>query len=201
MIENIGVWESAGVGQLDVYLKDGIFHADHISHSSANRLDFKRKFGERFFGDRDFWIGVDYDVLTKFLKRCDGLPVEEFEKKCQERIANRKRTQDLAERRAVEWEKLREKFCGVVLGVDKEVDVFSTGFNVRVICKSTTTIDERRSCVRGSQKEFLRFVMSEVAGNHVAMARLGDIRFYRPVEIVYLREPEVEVKFEVKEVA
>ena len=67
-------------------------------------VKFKREFGKRFFGSDEFWVGVDYDVLSKFLQECDGMPVTMVEEKASKWVERRRTWQEREERAAAEWQ-------------------------------------------------------------------------------------------------
>lgn len=200
MRERIGVWSRRYFGYA-VFMENGVMHTEFEWRESESHLSFKKKFGKRFFNDESFWVGISYDVFETFLLSCDGMSEAQIIERAKAWLKKREERREAERKKTEPWRSLSEGLREVVIGVDKSVDVFNTGFNVRVICNSAATVEERKKSVRVSQSEFLRYVMFEVAKNRNAMSKLGDIRFYRPVEIVYLSSPQIEVKFEVKEVA
>ena len=85
-----------------------------------------------------------------------------------------------------------------MIGVDKDIDTYRDGFSARVLFRSDSDYDERKDFVRREKKNLLLWIMHEIGENVVYSKQIGDINFYKPVEIVMLRIPEIEVKFEVK---
>ena len=201
----IGIWDGwrrSGVGCLSVYIDDNdVFHAESVRHCDtwSDRVGFKKRFGQEFFGDERYFIGVDYDVFTRLILSCDGKQmsdVQEIFAGWDER-REKHRTRDAEQKKR--WEALRDRFGGSVIGIDKDVDVYDTGFSIRVLFNSGMTFAERKAFLKEHQRDFLRWVMMEVGGSKKVSWEIGDIKFYRPVEMICLRVPEVEVKFEIKE--
>ena len=191
----------------EVKIEDGVFKVEcqfnkrGYNFGHEDELDFKRAFGVRFFGDSEFLIGVYNDYVTNFLFRCNGKSEDEVMRICADhRKAREAKRAEVAEKRE-KWSELREKFDGVVIGVDGKIDVYGNGFSVRVLFSSDVTFEGRKRFLSENKVEFVRWVMHEIGQSKAMARRIGDMRYYRPVEIINLRAHEVEVKFEVKEVA
>lgn len=197
MREVIGVWERWPHAL--VYLEEGVLRFGLPTRDSERPLAFKRKFGARFGGDAEFWVGVDYDSFGRFLFGCKGLSEAEVLKKVAERKAHRDAIRNAERVKDEKWEETREKFDGLVIGIDKSIDVYGTGFSVRVVFSSDVTFMAKAKFLRENRVEFVKWVMNEIAESKKITGRIGSIRFYKPVEIINLRAREVEVKFEVKE--
>ena len=140
------------------------------------------------------------DRVDRILARCVGKGKDAVEdvvlgyaKRLRDRRDHKKKTWD-------EWGELRDRFGGNVIGLEKEIDIYESGFSVRVLLSSSKTMDERRKFLRDNREDFVRYVMDEVGKNKRVMGRIGDIRFYKPAELIIMRVPVVEVKFEVKNV-
>ena len=204
MREYIGNWDGGyRVGTCEVYIDNGILIVKdcYVRNSWGQRMDFKREFGERYFGDSEFLIGTTADYVTRILRECNGKDedgVKEVIKKYKEK---RETYRSFEYKRQKDWEKLRDRFDGVVIGVDSQMDVYETGFSVRVLFGSDVSFGGRKRFLAENKIEFVKWVMNEISRSKVMTRRIGDMKFYRPVEIVNLRAHEVEVKFEVKEVA
>ena len=97
-----------------------------------------------------------------------------------------------------EWKNLRERFGGMVIGLDKEFSVYESGFSVRVLMSARRGFEERKKFVQENQKEFWVYVIEEVGKSKRIMNKIGDIRFYEPEELILMRVPEIEVKFKIK---
>ena len=158
----------------------------------------KREISEALFGDAKYLgKGVDDGVLVRLLRQVEehgkDVAVEGFKQKRKEHLEVKKAEEE-------EWKKLFKKFNGAVIGVDNCIDVFETGFSVRVLINSGLSFDERRKFVTENQRDFLVWLMEEIKGAKRMMKKIGDMRFYRPAEMVTLRRAsEIEVKFEIKE--
>lgn len=161
-------------------------------------VEFKRAFGERYFGDCSFLVGVDGEYVDRILRECDGKTEDEVVKVCEKYRAMRNERKTEREKETEKWRKLREKFDGVVIGLDSKIDVYDAGFTVRVLFGSDIAFAGKKKFVAENRTEFLKWVMHELSESKRAMRKIGDMRYYRPVEIVVLRSSEVEVKFEVK---
>ena len=198
---------SRGVGRYDTkqtfFFEDGVFGYEYDIHSRRrlsyrDKMDFKRAIGGRLFGDTEYLIGLTDDFMDRVIKECVGKTEEEIA-----RVTGRYRTYREIRRAERDkgfekWAELREKFGGVVIGIDSEIDVYDVGFSCRVLFNTDLSFSERGKFLRENRVEFVRWVMSEISDSKGIKRKIGDIRFYRPVEMVNLRMNEVEVKFEVK---
>ena len=196
MREVIGTW--GWPHRVLVFVEDGSLHLKHRVGDYEKVTEFKRKFGERFGGDSEFWIGIDYDSFYWFLCGCDGLSESDVLAKVGQRKAKRDARRADNEKKAADWEELKKRFDGYVIGIDKSIDVYGSGFSVRVVFSSDVSFQERAKFLRENRAEFVRWVMKEISESKKITNRIGSIKFYKPVEIVNLRAREVEIKFEVK---
>jgi len=202
-MECIGYWDGGyRIGSYAVCLDNGIMFVkrDYSRNAWADRIDFKREFGKRYFGDPEFLIGTNNEYVSGILFECDGKDedgVREVIRKYKDRREGY-RTSEYRKRK--EWEKLREKFDGIVIGIDSKIDVYGSGFSVRVLFGSDVSFGGKKKFLAENRIEFVRWVIHELSESKSAMKKIGDMRFYRPVEIINLRAQEVEVKFEIKEV-
>ena len=200
MRELIGYWEGGyRLGSYEVYIQNGKLSLEKKKPFTwYNNIGFKRDFGNLLFGDKEFLVGTSTEFVHKILLECNGKDkkgIEEIAKKYKDkREANR--TSDF--RKQKEWEKLRDKFDGIVIGVDSQIDVYESGFSVRVLFSSDVTFGGRKQFLFENKIEFVKWVMREIENSKVMTRRIGDMKFYKPVEIINLRVHEVEVKFEVK---
>jgi len=201
MRELIGYWDGGyRIGSYGVYIENGVMavRKEYVWNSCGERMNFKRAFGKRFFNDSEFLIGTSGDYVTEILLMCNGKDmdgVEEIVRKYKER---REENRSVWYKKWKEWEKLRETFDGVVIGIDSQIDVYETGFSVRVLFGSDVTFEARKKFLADNKIEFVKWVMSEISRSKAMVKKIGDMRFYKPVEIINLRAHEVEVKFEVK---
>ena len=178
------------------YFEDGVLAFDKIKRvdGKCNRetLDWIRGLGydSPILGscvDRMFFnpsVGKDREYLEGRIKKAA--------KKLDDR--RRKIAED-----GEKWDELRKRFNGFVIGVDKTVDVYGSGFSVRVLLSAQKSFDERKRFIKENRNDFWRYVIGELENNKRAMGKVGDMRFYEPDELIILRAPEVEVKFKVRE--
>jgi len=204
MDKDFGFWHSWESGWYHVVLTDGVlcvFKDPDIRIRIGRKevLAFKRRFCDWFFGDREFLIGCKDEYVDSILSEGNGKSEDEVRQ-----IANRckearkaRHTKEAEEAR--KWAILRDKFDGVVIGLDSKIDVYGSGFSVRVLFGSDVGFLGRRKFLSENRREFLRWVIHEINDSKGIVRRIGDIGFYKPVEIVNLRANEVEVKFEIKE--
>ena len=205
--EELGIWCVYRYGYRHVYVEDGILHSvkdDEVWRRRVTRntlLDFKRAFADKFIGDRKFLIGLKDEFVDSILLWSDGKTVEEITEYCDQFKKARENRKTREAEAARKWKQLREQFDGVVIGIDSQIDVFETGFSIRVLFGSDVGFIGRRKFLAENKMKFLRWVIHELSESKSAKRKIGDVRFYKPVEIVNLRANEVEVKFEVKEMA
>lgn len=161
-------------------------------------IERKRKIGRILIGDDSFFMHCKDEYIWKILRCLDGLGLDEANEFVENLVRERedKKREEILERE--KYQKIREKFSGYVIGIDKEIDVFQTGFSVRVLFKSDESFENRKRFVKENTKEFVKYVIGELEDSKKVTNRIGDMKFYKPVSIVTLRSAEVEVKFEVK---
>ena len=183
-----------------VYVDNGVFRLEKRKEYSrhCDWVKLKGELGERYFGDRGFLMYMDYSQLSRLLKEFNGKSDEEV-KAVASRFVERKKIR--AEKRAVEtkkWKQLNEKFGGYVISIERTADIYETGFSVRVLMKTEKTFEERKRFIKENGKDLILWAMNEITECPKIMSKIGDIRYYKPVEIVTMRIPETEIKFEVK---
>ena len=202
MREVLGIWLVWRHGAYEASAENGKFVFKSVirpyEYGRKEEMKFKRAFGERYFGDKRFLIGVEDKYVTRILRECAGKSEEEVVGICKVYKDRREERRAEAAQKWEKWQKLREKFDGVVIGIDSRIDVYGAGFSVRVLFGSDVTFEGKRKFLSENRIEFVAWVMHELAESKSAARRIGDMKFYRPVEIVNLRGHEVEVKFEVK---
>lgn len=142
--------------------------------------------------------GVSDETISKWLLQCDGKGVAEFEGLVREKIAKHAARKDAEKQKEAEWKRLSERFGGSVLGIDRKLDIYQSGFSVRVLLKSSLTRDDRRKLLKEHRTEIVKWVMEEVPCAKDFRDKIGSLKYYRPTEIILLKAPEFEVKFDVK---
>ena len=86
--------------------------------------DIKLNLGERHMGDRDFFKGVDYDLVLKLIFRMDGKEEVELIDAIKEWKEKREERQRAEAEQMDEWRALKERFGGMVIGLDRKVDTY-----------------------------------------------------------------------------
>lgn len=201
MNEFIGYWNGNRYHDYAVVIEDGVLSVLFVfgvDSRKKNDIKFKREFGERFFGDSEFFVGLSGEFLTGVIKECDGKTLDEIGKVAEKYKEERAERRDRDIYGQKKWSALRDKFGGAVIGIDKDVDVYADGFSVRVLFASEMEFADRSKFLRENRKEFIKWVMAEIEDSKKIAKKIGSIKFYKPVEIINLRAQEVEVKFEVK---
>ena len=209
MKESLGVWPfriEDGDGRLnyrEFVLDDGILFLVPVSDGWERCVEYKdkRAIGERFFGDSEFFNCCSSDFVDRIIdeiSECEGKDEDWIRKILRKYVDRReeRRTREFSERK--KWEALRDKFDGAVIGLDKTVDVYNTGFSVRVLFSSEMTFAGKSRFLKENRIEFVKWVMSEIEESKTITRRIGSIKFYKPVEIDNLRGLAVDVKFEIK---
>lgn len=200
-MEHIGYWEF-GRNVHSVVVIDGLlrlrFEPGIKNISYDDRIAFKRNFSARYFGSERFLMEVTDGFIDRVICLCIGKSEEDVVDICGWYRKKREERKAIEREKAEKWERLREKFDGVVIGIDSKIDVYETGFSVRVLFGSDVGFIGKKKFLAENRVEFMRWVIHELSESKNAMRRIGDMRFYRPVEIVNLRAQEVEVKFEIK---
>ena len=161
-------------------------------------LDWKREFSMELFGDEHYLDGVGFDIVEDIFRRCSGKDPEVVAAVARDFAEKREARRAVRGEKTERWVGLRERFGGAVLGIDPDVKTHANGFSVRVILRSDMPFGERVGFVRENRRDFLVWLIGELGECKRAVKRIGDSRFYQPVEITCLRSAEVEVKFEVK---
>ena len=141
----------------------------------------------------------DYKFVENVLNPFIGRPVGDVEESIKERARFLRGRREKRKTLIEFWNKLDEQFKGYVVSLDNEIDVYRTGFSIRVLLSSRYTFAERRAFVKTYKKDLVLWAIEQLKESKKAMNKIGDLRFYKPVEIITLRSPEVEIKFEIKD--
>lgn len=184
------------------YLEDGILRMQPVStkyRCSEERGD-KSQLGVRFFNDDRYFNHVDPRSISAIFASCVGEPEAALKKQMDSFDERRREREEKKSADAAKWERLKDRFNGAVIGLDHEMDVYRTGFSVRVLLDTGMSFPQRRAFIKENKAELISWVMRELSENAGAAKRIGSLRFYRPSEITVLRAPEAEIKFEVKKI-
>ena len=195
----VGYVETSGksYGFYAFYNCDGTIKAEQISreHKDAWFWDYSWQVMERVMTECGYDYVTKNDELFAFwLYKFNGKKLKEFYEFLKER------GDQLRERRRKRDDFNRRFKNNIVVGIDKHIDIFETGFSVRVLFKSETTQKERKKFGTENKKDFVLWAMEEIQETKSITNKIGDICFYEPKEIVFLRIPEAEIKFEVKDI-
>ena len=184
------------------YLEDGLLRMQPVSTKylcSEERGD-KSHLGARFFNNDRYFNHVDPRSISAIFMSCVGQPEAALKKQMDDFDKRRREREEKRSADAANWEKLKERFDGAVIGMDHRLDVFGAGFSVRVLLDTGMSFQRRRVFIKEHKTELISWIMHELSKGAVASKRIGSLRFYRPAEITILRAPEAEIKFEVKRV-
>ena len=135
-------------------------------------------------------------ILDPFVNK----PIEEAEENIRHLAERLQKKHEKRERLSAQFEKMDDQFREYVVGLANDIDIYSSGFSVRVLLASYHSFDERRLFVKSHKMDLVRWAMYQIPEHSRMMKSIGSLDFYKPVEIVTLRSPEVEIKFQVKNV-
>ena len=139
-----------------------------------------------------YYETINPDHFALWLLRFDGKTMNEF---CEYLKARGERLREIKRKK----EDLNNRFKNnIIIGLENEIDVFETGFSVRVLCNSQTTQQKRKKFLEENKREFLIWIIEAIQEKKRITNKIGDVCFYEPTEIIFLKIPEVEIKFEVK---
>jgi len=135
-------------------------------------------------------------ILNPFVNK----PIEEAEENIRRLAERLHKRREKREKFLAQFEKMDDQFQEYVVGLANDIDIYSSGFSVRVLLASYHSFDERRLFVKSHKMDLVRWAMWQIAENYRMMKKIGSLDFYKPVEVVTLRNPEVEIKFQVKNI-
>jgi hypothetical protein len=133
-------------------------------------------------------------ILNPFVNK----PIEEAEENIKRLAERLHKRHEKRERLLTQFEKMDDQFQEYVVGLANDIDIYSSGFSVRVLLASYHSFDERRLFVKSHKKDLAKWTIWRIAENSRMMKKIGSLDFYKPVEIITLRSPEVEIKFQIK---
>lgn len=191
-----------------VYYSDGgvvrkdAFHLDSRVYDTSKLRQMctqkKREFSREHFNDEKFILHTGNYFITEKIDKCVGKPVsdlnDEMERYRQQRYKRYLESVKGSER----WLEFKSRFGDYVIGIDNNIDVFPTGFSVRVLFHTDKSFAERKQFVKDHKNDLLEYAIGELKDSKKVMKRIGDMRFYKPVLITTLRAAEAEIKFEIK---
>lgn len=94
-----------------------------------------------------------------------------------------------------------EEFQKCVLLLSKEIDVYTTGFTVWILVgpKAFSSVEEKAAFLKTYKKQLVIYARNEILAKKNFIRKIGDLRYYRPVELAFAKTSEIAVKFELKE--
>lgn len=98
-------------------------------------------------------------------------------------------------------DELNNRFNGYVIGLAKDFYTYNSGFSIRLLLSSEHSFSERKKFAKNNKKEIIKYALQMISQNKRLIKEIGDIRYYKPVEIVTCKIPEIEIKFEVKDIS
>lgn len=134
-------------------------------------------------------------VTESLLSPMAGHTVQEFEDHVAKMAKKMGQTRKFREKADGDWKRLKDRFDGVILGLDKVIDIYEEGFSIRIILKSTASLDERREFVKKKKGDIARWVCEDIASKDELVNQIGNINDYAPKELLVLKIPELEIKF------
>jgi len=149
-------------------------------------------------GYRPKSFNMSSDVISGWLLKCEGQDVSAFEDLVRAKCKKLCQLKALRKKQEEAWQKLYAKFDGQILGIDRSIDVYRTGFSVRIILRSDMTTEEKRTLLRENRLDLVKWAIGEIQTTKDFKEKIGDMSFYRPAEIIILKIPELEMKFEIK---
>lgn len=187
----------------EIWAKKGVIKVGEIPKSYCIRpTDTMKEQMYQWMADRGYrpknFSYICDDMITKMLIACDGKEASALEELVKAKADRLIRFRELRQKEEETWRALYSKFNGQIIGLDKAIDVYSTGFSIRVLLRSTLTTEEKRKLVKENYKDIYRWAMGEIVTFKDFRERIGDLAFYKPAEIIILKIPELEVKFEIK---
>ena len=128
----------------------------------------------------------------------DGNSIEKLKEELKRRAKRNKTIRERDKKNYKDWMNESEEVKKWLIGVDKNVDNFETGFSVYVLMNSGHTRAEQANFIRNRKQVFIQFVMKEMRkiknGKYIDL-----IPFCKMSEITVKNNNEVVVTFEFKD--
>lgn len=91
-----------------------------------------------------------------------------------------------------------DELDGLIVGIDKKINITDKDFSVRLILKSSHDFEKRKKIFKEKKKEIIGYVKREIERDKTKMKRLGDLNYYYCSEIILLKAPQAEMIFTIK---
>lgn len=164
----------------------------------AKCTEKKKQFSRDYFGDEKYILNVGNVFIAERVRRCLGKKEEDVRDEMRRYWDERHQKYLESVKATQRWMEFKNQYGAYIIGIDKAIDVYPAGFSVRVLFNSDKGFEERRQFVKDNSKEIVRYVMGELEDSKSVCRKIGDMSFYKPVQITTLKVAEAEVKFEVK---
>ena len=180
---------------------------EHVKHILVKRSPnvtyyderkFVKEFVSVFLDDKLDYRYMKSETISKMCKTANGHDISVLSSLCKKMIDRHDRY--LSDRKSImtDWENLREQFDNYVIGLDKEIDVYDSGFSVRILMSSSNDFEKRKAFVKEQRNEIIEWTIQELEKKNRFIKRIGDLTYYKPAEITILRTPNIDIKFELK---
>lgn len=133
----------------------------------------------------------EWETVEKYKDR----PFSEYKKHLEERRKRRERRNENGTQRE-RLDKHREKFGDMVIGVDKKIDVYPTGFRISLLFNTSKSYDEQLSYLQGRFDECLRFVKEQASRTRSAVAK-NVLPYCKLSEVIMTKRNEAVFVFEI----
>ena len=139
------------------------------------------------------------DYFVRLLQTYANKPWTDLLNYIQKRIELKEYNRQKQAEKDKRWADLYKKFNGKILGLDiKHFDVYDKGFSVEIVMSSGLSREERLEYVKTHKKDIIKWCMEEIGKEDKLTKKIGDVSYYKPSEIVIMKNPRVMVSFVVK---
>lgn len=127
-----------------------------------------------------------------------GKPLDELKKELRKRADHNKKERHKRKEEHIYWQNQHEIIKNYLIGIDKTIYDFETGFNVYVLTNIKHTKKEQINFVKNHKKLFINFVVKEI--KKLRRGKYADLLpFCYISEITVKNNNEIVVTFEIKE--
>ncbi|MDE6763715.1 MAG: hypothetical protein K2J73_08565 [Oscillospiraceae bacterium] len=142
--------------------------------------------------------GTDYDRQYHTALNFVGKPLEDLKQEIKRRALINEKIREKRQKQIDDWNSQENKIKQFLIGIDKKVYDFETGFNVYVLTNTKHTKKEQIDFVKNHKKLFINFVVKEI--KKIRKGKYSDLLpFCYISEITVKNNNEIVVTFEIKE--
>lgn len=135
-----------------------------------------------------------FDFLASFA----GKPLEDLKKVLIARAERNKKEREKRHKQIEDWNSQKDEIKKFLIGIDKKIYDFETGFNVYVIMNTHNHKSEQVNFIKTHKKIFVSFVVGEI--KKLKNKKYSDLLTFCYIsEITIKNNNEVVVTFEIKE--